>query len=154
MRPFAIRIAGGGQRGFTLIELLIVVTIVGILAAIGLALYVNIQARGRVGRATADVKTLTSAVGAYSAHMGAIPTTVEGLAVLAQVATNVQGLAAGPFLNAVPTPPGGGSPAWPVAYVYRPDTAPGGAASPGRFVVCAVGDGFVAHSDPASATCP
>lgn len=68
----------GGGRGFTLIELVIVVAILGILAAIGLALYVNVQARGRIGRATADVRTLTSAVGVYSAHMGAIPTSGEG----------------------------------------------------------------------------
>ena len=56
-----------GPRGFTLIELLIVVAIVGILASIGIALYVNVQARGRIGRATADVRTITSAIGIYSA---------------------------------------------------------------------------------------
>jgi len=113
-------------RGFTLIELLIVVAIIGILAAIGFALYVNVQARRRMARATADVKTLTSAVGADSAHMGALPTTVQGLAVLGQVSTNAQNQVAGPFLNTVPAPPGAGNPAWLGAYVYRPDTAPGG----------------------------
>ena len=65
------------------------VAIIGILASIGFAFYVNVQARGRLGRATADVGMLTSAIGAYSAHMGAIPTTSEGLAVLAQQQTNV-----------------------------------------------------------------
>jgi type II secretion system protein G len=100
-----------GNRGFTLIELLIVIAILGILAAISFALYVNVQARGRIGRATADVRTLTGAVGAFAAHMGAIPTTSEGLAVLAQPATNSKGDAAGPFLNVVPPPPGGGGPA-------------------------------------------
>ena len=100
-----------GARGFTLVELLIVVAIVGILAEVGFALYVNVQARSRMGRATADVKTLTSAVGAYSAHMGAIPTPAQGLAVLSQAATNSQNQTAGPFLKVIP-PPGGGNPVW------------------------------------------
>ena len=143
-----------GQRGFTLVELLIVVAIIGILASIGFALYVNVQARGRLGRATADVRMLTSAISVYSAHMGAIPTTTQGLAVLAQQQTNAQGQMAGPFLNNVPSPPGGGSPAWPSSFVYRADTEPGGAASPGRFVICASGDGYTAHSAGGTTSCP
>jgi len=143
-----------GSRGFTLIDLLVVVAILGILAAIGMALYVNVQARGRIARADADVRTLTSAVGAYSAHMGSIPTTVQGLAVLALVATNAQGEASGPFLNVVLPPPAGGGPAQPVAYLYRPDTAPGGVGGPGRYVICASGDGSTAHSASGTGSCP
>ena len=79
------------QKGFTLIELLVVVAIMGILAAISLALYVNVQARGRIARAQADVGILTSAVSAFSAHTGNIPTNGEGLAVLETTATNAQG---------------------------------------------------------------
>jgi general secretion pathway protein G len=143
-----------GSRGFTLIELLIVIAILGILAAISLALYVNVQARGRIAHATADVRRLAGAVGGYSAHMGAFPTTTEGLAVLARAATNSRGATAGPFLNVVPVPPGAGGPAWPSAYVYLPDTAPGGGAAPGRFVICAAGDGVVVHSTAGTSTCP
>jgi general secretion pathway protein G len=148
------RRARRGEGGFTLVELMIVVAIVGILATIGFALYVNVQARGRIARAMADVKTLTSAVGAYSAHMGAIPTLAEGLAVLSQAATNARNETAGPFLNVVPAPPAGGNPPWLGAYVYRPDTAPGGGPAPGRFVICATGDGLVAHNETTSSTCP
>jgi len=154
MRTPSRTLRSSGQRGFTLVELLIVVAIIGILASIGFALYVNVQARGRLGRATADVRMLTSAIGVYSAHMGAIPTTVQGLSVLAQQQTNAQGQMAGPFLNAVPSPPGGGSPAWPSSFVYRADTQPGGATSPGRFVICASGDGYPAHSADGTTSCP
>ena len=143
-----------GPRGFTLIELLIVVAIIGILATIGITLYVNVQARARIGRATADVRTLTSAIGIYSAHMGAIPTTAQGLAVLGQAAINNRGDSAGPFVNVVPVPPSAGSPPWPAAYLYQADTSAGGGAYPGGYVVCGSGDGVVAHSASGTSTCP
>ncbi len=118
------------QAGFTLIELLIVVMIVGLLASIGFALYVNVQQRGRVGKAQADVRALTSAVQLSHAHMGQLPTNAEGLAILTAISVSPQGLNAGPFVNTVPNPPSGGSPAWPGAYFYQVDTLPGGVASP------------------------
>lgn len=142
------------RRGFTLIELLLVVAIIGILAAIGVSLYSSLEARARIGRAQADVRTISSAIQHYGAHMGVIPTTAEGLAPLAAEAVNPQGQSAGPFLAAIPTPPTGGAPAWPAVYVYQADVGAGGAPMPGSFVVCAAGDGVVAHTAAGSATCP
>ena len=144
------RIRIKGQRGFTLIELMIVVAIIGILAAIGIPLYANIQQRARIAKAQADVRTIASAVTIYSAHMGALPAT---MALLIAPAVNGQGQSAGPFLASVPTPPAGGAPAWSNPYTYTPDVAPGGAALVGNFVVCAIGDGVTAHSANV-ATCP
>src|SRR4029450_8395602 len=68
-----IRCTRRGQRGFTLIELLIVVAIIGILSAIAVPLYANVQARARIAKAQADTRAIASAVGIYAAHCGGLP---------------------------------------------------------------------------------
>jgi type II secretion system protein G len=120
----------GNQRGFTLIELMIVVAIIGILAAIAIPLYANVQTRARIAKAQADTRTLSSAVSLYNAHMGALP---NALTDLTSPQTNGLNQTAGPFMASVPQPPPGGSPAW-ANYSYTSSTS-------GTFSITTTGDG-------------
>jgi type IV pilus assembly protein PilA len=106
---------------------MIVVAIIGILAAIAIPLYANVQARARLAKAQADARALASAVSIYSAHMGSLP---AALTDLTSVVTNSLNQPGGPFLANIPSGPVGWS-----TYTYTP------VASAGTFTITNSGDG-------------
>jgi general secretion pathway protein G len=66
------------EKGFTLIELLIVVAIIGIIAAIAIPNLLNAINRGRQKRTMGDIRTLATAVEAYTVDFGFYPKVGDG----------------------------------------------------------------------------
>jgi len=70
---------GSNQRGFTLIELLIVVTLIVILAGIGLATYGNSVTRAKEATLREDLFRLRDAIDQYNADKGHDPSDLNAL---------------------------------------------------------------------------
>jgi len=68
------------QKGFTLIELLIVVAIIGIIAAIAIPNLLNAINRGRQKRTMSDIRSIATAMEAYSVDFNFYPKVAVGSA--------------------------------------------------------------------------
>src|SRR5215813_13328441 len=113
------------------VDLMVVVSVIGVVAALAIPLYANAEARDRIQKAQSDLEMLSLAVKTYAAHMGTLP---AALTALTTTATNRLNWSAGPFMPSIPRPPSGGTPAWGAAYTYTSSNS-------GTFSLTASGDG-------------
>ena len=69
---------GQNKNGFTIVELLIVIVVIGILAAISMIAYSNVQANARYSAYRSDIQTINKAILMYYADNGSYPGAVTG----------------------------------------------------------------------------
>jgi general secretion pathway protein G len=97
------------ENAFTLVEMLLVVTIIGILAALVIPRIVGVSERSRVTAAQADINGgIKSALGQYEVDNGFFPKSLQELLVAPANAKNWHG----PYLDKLPTDP------WGDPYIY------------------------------------
>ena len=101
------------KSGFYLIEIMLVVTIIGILAAVVLPRLVGRGEEARISAAKLQIENIGVALDAFSLDNGRFPTTEEGIDALMNKPANVNNWK-GPYLKKSVTKDPWGNP-----YVYR-----------------------------------
>lgn len=69
-------------QGFTIVELLIVIVVIGLLAALVIVQFTNVQARARDSERKSDLRALQSKVAEYYALNGYYPDSLDDIASL------------------------------------------------------------------------
>ncbi len=93
------------KRGFTLVELMIVITVIGILATLGIVYFSRVQAQARDAKRKGDVHNIVTALQAYYTENGAYPTQSPA----GDAATSINDELETNFMQDVPAAPTGGS---------------------------------------------
>ena len=96
------------RRAFTLVEMLLVVTIIGILAALVIPKIVGRSEQARATAAHADISSIKTALDAFEVDNGFYPKSLQDLVTAPSNAKNWHG----PYLEKVPQDPWGNN------YVY------------------------------------
>lgn len=99
--PTAKHTTGSRCRGFTLVEISVVVTIIGLIAAIGMPAFRRITLRSKATATISDIRTFTTAFVGYSVQHGVWPQ--DGSP--GEIVSEMQGAISNTF--AQPTPIGG-----------------------------------------------
>ena len=76
---FSVERSLKNQRGFTLLEMLIVISIVGVLAAVAVPRFTNAVALANTARIQSDLQVLNASVVMYQTEKGTNPTKIEDL---------------------------------------------------------------------------
>ena len=96
------------RRAFTLVEMLLVVTIIGILAALVIPKIVGRSEQARVTAAHADISSIKTALDAFEVDNGYYPKSLQDLVTAPGTAKNWHG----PYLDKIPQDP------WQNNYLY------------------------------------
>ena len=98
--------------GFTLLELLVVITIIGLLASVGLASYSRAQARARDARRQSDLTTMRNSLEIYYAENNAYVSTGDVWRDVSDALVELDPT----YIRGLPSDPGGSGS---VSYRYR-----------------------------------
>jgi general secretion pathway protein G len=99
------------RRAFTLVEMLLVITIIGILAALVIPKMIGRSEQARATAAHADISGIKTALDAFEVDNGYYPRGNNGLGALVQQPTEVKNWH-GPYLEKLPVDP------WQNPYIY------------------------------------
>src|SRR5687768_14263550 len=113
MKIANMKIERGLRGGFTLVEIMVVVVILGILAATIIPQFASSKQDAMINAAKADIANLDNAIERFYINMDRLPTTEEGLKVLAEPPSGEDKKWRGPYIKEVKPDP------WGRPYQYR-----------------------------------